>query len=1251
MPASKIKRLLFRFTALCLLTFWLVTTVAPFLSSVTAQEAPQEPERTKSFPYPTQALPGQSQCIVLDLHEYEDDELTPQEEYARDNWDFPERWAWRQLCANQPVNFYRIFLSAALLHLLHEFSQSRDLIAPIESLNSNDIDHIINYALEKGWPKSEELKSKLFSNSNYGADKVDEAFKLFSGDDADQDLLEDHEIKKLKKNRRNIRMEMAWRYFSPHSVFDSVSLECGENSTYGECTSALSSQKENLPSAETYYQDVFKDRIDFLSKVEAACKETASFCNKSKDKITISELEKYIKEDDSNLAQRNEEGIVDAIRKDGLSAWINDYLNQDITLEKFLATLDIEAGTDSWNKVEPEKLEVEDVKGGLIKLSELAGVPVDGTRLISAVAGNIYRREERGIIKELRDKVAWIKVFSNLSNGGDGIDLLCSKDEDSDFDCNSLSISNQFLRSILLSEPFKSALPDRVHIKGGYFGEGINLASSEISQELILDDSFFVREFHAPKSSFLRGLNLDNSVFRDGISLNSANMGGSLFLREVSIHCHNCNAEGQENNRPKLNLENIQASQITIGGDLSDASGEPKSNADDIRLSGAVLDRLTLKFKDYESIKRYFFNSGENVGVKPAGTEEDHVNDDSEDSRDNIANLNLNLNSVNIRNLEFELPVSSESGSHILSNLRLRNTDKYNCNISLSRFSYSNANDAAFLSMNRCLDSKYYHVINASSEASASTEASTDEENARKRRVTEASNLLQPFSQAASVARSLGQYSDERQLFYKQKRLETLIELENENWLNWLQLKLRDLIYGYGNKRFRALGIAFSIWFIGFLLACRFILKRQAKRINDEIDAVNSTLEKFDYVDESESDKDLNFIESHFSRASKVLFYASPVPLNQCEHSKFNLEVYLRTQPSLHGKDSDPGKPVNNQHKNIMYFKGKQVAVSEKNQEDKPQDISFKTLVELIDSLFSQSSNVAVSGLLDDLFSSSDVCSLLVGSKSKSADGKNDEDKLKYHIDHLEYINLKEEHSIKLSVKRSPDQENSKKPNTNEDENETLRVSLSKIINSVLSYKVVWIVLAILVFPLFLFLENGSLTGWLIATVSCALLISSVLPIFTASVIPITSSIAASYWLAEKDMSWLFTAIVWLLIALVFMIAALWIAEKYCPVYLSDEEPSRSPEDAGFSSQRQDLGRQLWHWLFFRPFKWKSRTLMTSIIFSLDILVPIVDLEAKHQEFVFTHSEGLTRAFFVFQRVMALVLASILLPIFLIGGL
>ncbi|WP_353930198.1 hypothetical protein WJM97_18155 [Okeanomitos corallinicola TIOX110] len=61
--------------------------------------------------------------------------------------------------------------------------------------------------------------------------------------------------------------------------------------------------------------------------------------------------------------------------------------------------------------------------------------------------------------------------------------------------------------------------------------------------------------------------------------------------------------------------------------------------------------------------------------------------------------------------------------------------------------------------------------------------------------------------------------------------------------------------------------------------------------------------------------------------------------------------------------------------------------------------------------------------------------------------------------------------------------------------------------------------------------------------------------------------------------------------------------------------------------------------------------LWQSAIFSLDILLPLVELDPELHKFIFDDSEGLTRAYFTLQKILATIIASVLLPVLFITGL
>ena len=91
---------------------------------------------------------------------------------------------------------------------------------------------------------------------------------------------------------------------------------------------------------------------------------------------------------------------------------------------------------------------------------------------------------------------------------------------------------------------------------------------------------------------------------------------------------------------------------------------------------------------------------------------------------------------------------------------------------------------------------------------------------------------------------------------------------------------------------------------------------------------------------------------------------------------------------------------------------------------------------------------------------------------------------------------------------------------------------------------------------------------------------------------------------------------------------------------------SKTEENALYS---YDLVQKELHHLDSR-FLWNKRA-WRSALYSFDLLFPVIELDPELHGFIFDESEGFARFYFIFQKLIAAVIASILLPILLTTGL
>ncbi len=97
-------------------------------------------------------------------------------------------------------------------------------------------------------------------------------------------------------------------------------------------------------------------------------------------------------------------------------------------------------------------------------------------------------------------------------------------------------LSLRFLEAILLTEPYRSAVPiGGVRIQGAHFSELVDLSNASLVRELWLDKSRFDKgaDYLALRSTGL--LSMDESRFDGPIDMERSQIDGSIFMRDASI--------------------------------------------------------------------------------------------------------------------------------------------------------------------------------------------------------------------------------------------------------------------------------------------------------------------------------------------------------------------------------------------------------------------------------------------------------------------------------------------------------------------------------------------------------------------------------------------------------------------------------------------------------------------------------------------------------------------------------------------
>ncbi len=485
-------------------------------------------------------------------------------------------------------------------------------------------------------------------------------------------------------------------------------------------------------------------------------------------------------------------------------------------------------------------------------------------------------------------------------------------------------------------------------------------------------------------------------------------------------------------------------------------------------------------------------------------------------------------------------------------NIQLILSKYLKCLIKLDRFQYQKANNLGFEVLTDCLDAKYATIAPPTLQVFGKDISEN---------YSEYSSLLQPFEQAASVARSLGQYKKERELLYKRNRLEVFVErIQSKFSSNYITLSISDFLYGFGYHRWKALKLFIFIWFLGTMLACRQFFKKQYNLIDETLDKIEEESKKIGKskkIPEVASDSLDRFVGS----ISKVIFNVNSILNGESRQGKENTE-----NDAIHSISDSSNFRCYVQFNLIELEKLKETNKTDFNFEEIKKsngyaEITFngkklksqrellnKNFINFANSLDSLHPNHESIGLCNDIFP--DSGEWVVGIFSEEI---------------LSIINVNDQED-RVNVDENVD-ENEYKTRTHKYPRSALKEGILPHLISKQFYCLFLIVMLILVLLLYVF-----------------------------------SSLALIY-------QTLFFSILFL--------SLFGLVVRLC-----------SPD-----------------------YGWSWRVVLLSMLFSFDILLPIINLDENLNKFVFDDSKGLTRLFFLIQKLTAAILASILLPIFFLTGL
>ena len=146
---------------------------------------------------------------------------------------------------------------------------------------------------------------------------------------------------------------------------------------------------------------------------------------------------------------------------------------------------------------------------------------------------------------------------------------------------NLRTLSSDFLKTILLHEPFRSAIPHRgVWIIRAYFKDEIDLRDASIERPLVLDYSLFKSLVNMHRFTTTKFVSFIRSRFEGKLDMDSATIGGNLFIH----HAH---------------FKEVRLVGLTVGGQLAmDGSKfKGKLNMNAASIGGSLFMQEKAKFE------------------------------------------------------------------------------------------------------------------------------------------------------------------------------------------------------------------------------------------------------------------------------------------------------------------------------------------------------------------------------------------------------------------------------------------------------------------------------------------------------------------------------------------------------------------------------------------------------------------------------------------------------------------------------
>ena len=138
------------------------------------------------------------------------------------------------------------------------------------------------------------------------------------------------------------------------------------------------------------------------------------------------------------------------------------------------------------------------------------------------------------------EKWAWDRIcVGEIANFDQLLNQNLRGTQNPDKDCQPSDdrvLSSEFLETILLHEPFRSAIPRRgFRVIGAYFPNEVDLSDARFNSPLWLDDSCFESDVNLHRSSTPEHISFDGSNFAGRVDMESASVELELFLRHAQF--------------------------------------------------------------------------------------------------------------------------------------------------------------------------------------------------------------------------------------------------------------------------------------------------------------------------------------------------------------------------------------------------------------------------------------------------------------------------------------------------------------------------------------------------------------------------------------------------------------------------------------------------------------------------------------------------------------------------------------------